>query len=556
MNFLEGLLLYKLYVRHVVQNDIINWSKKMGRSVAIAISDNIPKDVIRVYVYGAKSEDEIESHSKGIPENVIVHYFVRIDKNNLYAFTSRMLEKAAVTFIPYLGEKKVDEKLHQLGLLHCASRQKKSILWRLLDRVHIRCNSPAVYMRLSYLLSVELLNFILERVKFKCADYTFSLYPKEYNRPKLNRPLRSSRRILITGWYGTETVGDKAILMEIVNQFRLWNTDVSVSLTSIIPSLSRLSNEELGLNCNIIPLDSVNRRLLAKFDCIVFGGGPIMDSTQLRFISSIFIKARKMGKHTLIFGCGVGPLKSKKGLKNAKKILSHATGGFFRDEESALFAINLGWKYLPHVGCDPALNYVRNFKGESYTLNSNKVICLFREQTLEYSVQGTRDNDHLKQTLVRFTAHLQGSENQVTLLPMHSFWYGKDDRFFNEEIKKINENISFQKRPYLLDEIISECRTSGLNVVTRFHGHIFSLALGVPFISLDYTGTNGKIDSLLKRYDLQDTSIRISEVDYTLLREKLEFINENKIKILQKIELGVQRDLENLNRCYNILSQL
>lgn len=556
MNFVEGLLLYKMYVRHVKLNESKNWSKKIGSSKFISIKDTIPVGVDRAYFYGAESEDEIEIHSKQIPENLIAHYLVQLNKENSYEFTSRVLEKIAVTFIPDVGDTNVDQKLHELGLLHCASRQKKSILWRLLDRIHVRGTRTVGIGRLLYLIVVEMLSLISERVRFKIADYSFTLYTRGDHGSKFHKPLRSSRRILITGWYGTETIGDKAILMEIVNQFRSWNSNVSVTVTSIIPSLSSLTNEELSLNCDIIPLDRVNRQRIAKFDCVIFGGGPIMDSTQLRFISRIFIKASKMGKHTLIFGCGVGPLKSKKGLKNAKKILSYATGGFFRDEESALFATNLGWRHFPHIGCDPALNYVRNFKEDALAIDLNKVVCLFREQTLEYSVQGTQFNNHLKQTLVRFTGHLDRLENLVTLLPMHSFWYGKDDRLFNEEIKRINENISFEKRPYLLDEIISECRTSGLNVATRFHGHVFSLALGVPFISLDYTGTNGKIESLLKRYDIQETSIRISEVDYQLLREKLKFIKENRKKILQKIDFGVQRDLENLNRCYHMLSQL
>ena len=559
MNLIIDFILFKLYVRNVIVNDLENWSYKIGRTIFLPIKYDVPKGVNRVYFYGASSEDEIMTNTQRTPKGLAEQYIVRLDSKNIYSFTGRISEKSSISYISVVGDTPVRSRLHELGLIHGSNRQKKVLFWKLLDRIQLDSKKSVLgvqWCSLLYLISRELLSEVIEKIRFKMADKTLITKRVMCTGKKRLSSLPSSQRVLITGWYGTETVGDKAILMEIVNQFKSWNNNVSITITSIIPSLSLLTNQELNLNCDIIPLNKVYRKKLAQFDCVVFGGGPIMDSTQLRFISRIFCNAKRIGIHTLIFGCGVGPLKSKRGAFHAKKILSSASGGFFRDEESAMFAMDLGWRHRPHIGCDPALNYVRSFKDVTSSKESNNVVCLFREQTVEYSVASTQFKNHLKQTLGRFTGSLKCTDNLVKLLAMHSFWYGKDDRLFNEEIKRINEDASFDERPCLLDDIISECSTSGLNVVTRFHGHIFSVALGIPFISLDYTGTNGKIESFLRRYDLQEISIDLSKVDFPLLEDMSRYIRNNRKKILQKIEIGVERDLDNLSRCYKMLSEL
>ena len=40
----------------------------------------------------------------------------------------------------------------------------------------------------------------------------------------------------------------------------------------------------------------------------------------------------------------------------------------------------------------------------------------------------------------------------------------------------------------------------------RYHGHLFSLALGIPFLSIDYTNKNGKVRNLINSLGYNDYS--------------------------------------------------
>jgi polysaccharide pyruvyl transferase WcaK-like protein len=68
---------------------------------------------------------------------------------------------------------------------------------------------------------------------------------------------------------------------------------------------------------------------------------------------------------------------------------------------------------------------------------------------------------------------------------------------------------------------------SKLAVAMRYHGHIFSIALNIPFISLDYTGKMGKVSNLMQRMGLKDYSVKFEDFTPSVLKPKLKQIEEN-----------------------------
>ena len=49
---------------------------------------------------------------------------------------------------------------------------------------------------------------------------------------------------------------------------------------------------------------------------------------------------------------------------------------------------------------------------------------------------------------------------------------------------------------------------ASISLAMRYHGHIFSIAMGIPFVSIDYTGKKGKVSSLVNRIDYSQNSIK------------------------------------------------
>ena len=144
----------------------------------------------------------------------------------------------------------------------------------------------------------------------------------------------------------------------------------------------------------------------------------------------------------------------------------------------------------------------------------------------------------------------------ISLLPMHTFWFGNDDR---EYIKSINDykiipSFKNSSQIYTLNDLLASLKSTSFGLPMRYHGHIFMAALGIPFISIDYTGKGGKISSLMKRYGLQKMSISTNHLSKDDILAPLFFVMKNEKNIIkEKIKKQVDQDLNLLLKCYKSL---
>ena len=93
------------------------------------------------------------------------------------------------------------------------------------------------------------------------------------------------RKISIMGWYGTETLGDKAILGGIItNLFRDGIKEQDITIISLNPTYTRLTLYELGLtNIQVVDTHKVknDKTFISNQDLFVFGGGPLCDIEEM-----------------------------------------------------------------------------------------------------------------------------------------------------------------------------------------------------------------------------------------------------------------------------------
>jgi len=325
----------------------------------------------------------------------------------------------------------------------------------------------------------------------------------------------SWRNVIITGWYGTETNGDKAILGELIHFIKSCSPLCEITITSICPLVSYQTNLELvGLsNAKIVELNkSARPSLIENTDCVIIGGGPLMESSSLSHILSIFVEANKQKKTRVIFGCGIGPIHTEKSRTIITKILELSSAGFLRDEESFNYANKLCPEHNLKWACDPAFGYVYRWrKDNKLSLSRNnqlRISGLLRANTSEFR----KDLDYLKLKEANKNAALQiarivepicnSASTTFELLQMNATWMGGDDRLFNRLVEKafVNQRGLICIREYLtLEEQLKKLYTADVAIAMRYHGHIFSMGLGIPFFSIDYTGQKGKVNSLLMR---------------------------------------------------------
>ena len=387
-----------------------------------------------------------------------------------------------------------------------------------LDNIDLEINSiinkrisKNIYKFIKYPISYKIIkkfNLYIFKIVFLIRNIFFKLdfLKLEVNKKKSANP-KKWKRILITGWYGTETSGDKAILGEIINRFQTYNPQVSIDISTIDLLLSWQTRIEMNLDVKFIKITEM-RKVIKNigYDSLIFGGGPIMYTRFIQEISESFKLCRLKKMNSIIFGCGIGPIKNKLTAKIIKKILFNTDIAIFRDEESKALAIKFGLESnKAYIGCDPALKYIKDISENFKDFGKTKTISfLMREPTKEYKYYDfdlfLEERELIKDIFFKYF-----EDYKALPISMHMYWRGIDDRNINNNIVcQLNNSDIYNCYKYKdLFSLIKEINQSEVTVSMRYHAHLFSLGLGVPFLSIDYTGKSGKIKNLLKSINME-----------------------------------------------------
>jgi polysaccharide pyruvyl transferase WcaK-like protein len=393
------------------------------------------------------------------------------------------------------------------------------------------------------------------RSKFKTlSEMVFDPFKGVVNSSDNPNP-RNWNAVIVTGWYGTETAGDKAILGEIINQLRSYSEHLKIYITTIDPRVSWQTKIEMKLeNIEIIPIeDCASVKNIRKVDAVIMGGGPLMESSRIRHIKDLFLLANKFNKVRVIYGCGIGPIHKPTTESWIKTIVRVSDVAFYRDKESLEYALRLGGIKDSQLGCDPAVQFVHRWKQESpnKSIKKLKFTTLLREQTKEYDATNytnvTKNNflDSVELTLAGLAEN--NSSMEVHCMSMHMYWRGVDDRSLNNRLQnrmKDKINIRSQRCYIGLYSLLNHLSDSELIMAMRYHSHLFAISLGIPFLSIDYTGKNGKVSNLISRTNLTEFSENYNKFNFVSAKEKMIFLQNNRdslsLKLLEKSEEMVQ----------------
>lgn len=347
-----------------------------------------------------------------------------------------------------------------------------------------------------------------------------------------------SDKVLIVGWYGTETVGDKAILWSIIHRLRSRpKPPKQIYLASLEPFVCQWTVKEMVLgNISIVKTFSKDfEGACRNADEVVVGGGPLMDLEALNHILFALIQGVKSGAVNRVEGCGLGPLVDPVYTQVVEQILRLSHHVTLRDSHSVdrceqEFSIR-GVVETP----DPATEYVEVIKSQAHLLSStpplggaSNISCFLREWGRDYGGALSDEEFIVTKTafetelvkLIMYVARLQ-SVDHVHLLPMHTFYMGGDDRILNRRLAKSLKistaveqqslDVEFARGPISPLEILQSMHQAQFNICMRFHSVLFAETLGVPYLAIDYTG-GGKIRSLLKQKGKLNHLISLKDV--------------------------------------------
>jgi len=329
-------------------------------------------------------------------------------------------------------------------------------------------------------------------------------------------------RITVIGWYGTETIGDRAILAGLISIFGQSFRAFSLNLGSLNPFYSeRMLYEDgsfwnylAGLKVQVSLFDSSKpkelRSAINGSEILVMGGGPLMQIDELYMVDYAFSYAKKRRKKTAILGCGLGPLYDTAYMNIVLKIISNSDLTILRDLASfnllESFSRELSQVNCIRVGLDPAVECIIKYTRSDSKKIKDYIAVNIRDFPDEYSREKSRDVVNKRLTSFIKELSVQFCDREVRLIPMHYFHIGADDRVFMNRIAfelKL-DNLHVQNRCLSLEETMREFLNAHLNVGMRFHSVVFQTLLSGRNFILDYTEPNvGKIKGFLDAIDRQ-----------------------------------------------------
>lgn len=325
-------------------------------------------------------------------------------------------------------------------------------------------------------------------------------------------------RIVIIGWYGTETIGDRAILAGLMNVFGQCFDSFEIILGSLFPFYSertifedygfykRISNNKLQ-GISIFDSQRINemRGSIGNSDFVFFGGGPIMDDDFLFLIEYAFKCARKKKKLTGVLGCGLGPLTNEKYVQCTVNILRMSDVIILRDRVSLKY-IEPYYNNLKIIyAIDPALFAADFFRNNVESNNDQNPYVAVNFRDLNYVNKSYTGNE--VNNLFHKILDLEQKTNslEIQLVPNHTFVIGGDDRYYLNNILKEykKDGINVQNIPLSLEQTMKVYQNAAHCYGMRFHTALLMTVLNGKAFVLDYTDPEkGKIIGLLTSLNL------------------------------------------------------
>ncbi len=370
--------------------------------------------------------------------------------------------------------------------------------------------------------------------------------------------------ICIVGWYGTETLGDRSILIGIARIIEKSFGKSKIYLGSIHPFYTERCLYEdkefynkISPNVEIETFDikdmKVYKSIIEGSTIIGMGGGPIMDLYELGAIEFGFGYARNHNVKTAILGCGVGPLFDNNFRKVTSHILELSDLIILRDRLSTIEAkkilaenkksLNTDIVYLHDPAIIPIGLFLNEQKGRIKEENKDILINMrafpsssFKEKKIDESF------------LVEMVKALSSEFDNIKLLPMHTFSIGGDDRFYLYKIKLLANisNIEVINKPLSVYELFETIYKTSMCIGMRYHSIVFETLINGNNAIIDYTEPNkGKISgflNLVEGFDhYKDIYINLQSEDCSVTSFVNNFLKSTQFEVNENVFIETEQ---------------
>lgn len=353
-------------------------------------------------------------------------------------------------------------------------------------------------------------------------------------------------KILISGYYGFENIGDDAVLECIIAGLRekgidditvLSNTPTNTSFRYNVKSVYRNSFKEVF-------------NAIKNTDILLSGGGSLIQditsSKSLWYYLLIIFFGILLGKKVYIIGQGIGPLEHKYNRLLSRFILRRVDLITVRDEDSMIFLKGLNIEKNVILAADPVVNLA--------PCSEERLEEILRNEGIDkgkYIVVCTREwgnNELSRVELAKAVDDISKKYNlEVVFLP---FYYNKDDAESEKVANYLKSPYKIIKNKYEPREILGIVKNCQLLIGVRLHSLVFALVSLVPFIGISY---DPKIDGFLKSINLK--SFKIDKFSSDELVNYAETILDNRDNFVDNLKIHLEELRKLSDNNFNIFDK-
>lgn len=349
-------------------------------------------------------------------------------------------------------------------------------------------------------------------------------------------------RILISGYYGFNNIGDESILRAVVDNLRGRLEDIEITVLSQNPESTA---QRYGVH-------SVNRKsvkaiigAVRKCDLLISGGGSLLQDVtskkSILYYLMIMWAAFFFRKKVFIYSQGIGPILSKINRRLTAATLRRVHGIVVRDDASKELLIEIGVRGdRIIVTADPVLRIKKAelsigreiLEKEGFTPVSDGM-------TVGFAIREKKtDSNFVDEICISIRRLIEEYQAQIVLIPFH---YSEDMAVIEEIKSRLGDDVSCIRHKYLTNEMLSIIGNMDILVGVRLHALIHAAIMDVPMIAVSY---DPKINSFMHSIDMKalcsvydfKNDFFIEEFDKTVARA-----DSIRVKVRNRIDVLIQK---------------
>ena len=303
------------------------------------------------------------------------------------------------------------------------------------------------------------------------------------------RPLR----VLMSGYYGFNNLGDEAILCSIRRRLHQVDPTIEINVLSNDPAqTARCYGVKASSRFNLWKV----RRAIRRCDVLLSGGGSLLqDRTSTRsllYYLSIIRYAKHVGKPVMLYANGIGPVRRRANRRLVGKVVSRADLITLREESSAEELRAMGVTHpVPHITADPVFTIDGVERQEALRLLEAAGIPTDKK-LLGISV---RNSGGMDQAIGEFARFCDDAARRYDCVPVLILMQLPQDQAISLRLQQAMTVPSYLfQSPYRPDHMMGVIRCMEAVISMRLHTLIFAAKQRTPLMGFVY---DPKVDALL-----------------------------------------------------------